>query len=118
MVADVTHKPANNVASAEKNLPLSQTILDMIQSGVDKDPGIVPSARLYADGFMDQAVLRKGLACNCNGCNVMINEESSTSYLIIINVLCLLIKATKDKSLLHVTYLTGGLLISAIVFCC
>jgi hypothetical protein len=33
-------------------------------------------------------------------------------------LLCLLIKATRDSSAFHTTYLTGGLLTSEMNFCC
>ncbi len=32
--------------------------------------------------------------------------------------LCLLSRATREPSALHTTYLTGGVVISAMVFCC
>jgi len=44
-----------------RNIPLEQSIFDVIQSGVDKNPAVVPCSRLDADGLVDERALRKGL---------------------------------------------------------
>ena len=95
--------------------PIPQAVLDVVQGRVDEDTRVVPCARLDADGLMNQAVLREVLVRNGDRYRP---RSVDTSKIGRIYALCLLMRATMDPSMLQMTYLTGGLLISASVFCC
>jgi hypothetical protein len=96
---------------------LSQAVFNVVQCGVDEDPSIIPSTRFNSNGFVNKAMLREVLVSDGNG-----YYQGHEIYIFfpknLQNILCLLMRATKEESWLQTTYFTGGLLISAIVFCC
>jgi len=49
-----------------RNIPLEQSIFDMIQGGVDEDTAVIPCSRLDADGLVDERALRKRLVGDGN----------------------------------------------------
>lgn len=49
------------------NVPLREAVFDVVERGVDKDTGVVPSTRLDADSLMDERVLREALVRDGDG---------------------------------------------------
>lgn len=86
----------------------------MVERGVNEYTRVVPSTGFDTDCLMNQSMLREVLVGDSDRYkkhekDAMTNKEHS---------LCLLSRATRDPSALHTTYLTGGVVISAMVFCC
>ena len=46
------------------NIPLRKAVLDVVEGRINKDTRVIPSARLDADGFVDEGVLREVLICD------------------------------------------------------
>ena len=45
----------------DSHLPLRETILDVVEGRVDENAGVIPGARLDADGLVDECMLAEGL---------------------------------------------------------
>ena len=96
--------------------PLRKAVLDVIEGGVDEDAGIVPSTRLDANRLVDEGMLREVLVRDRNGFRQ--GQFLHHPDIVGVNLLCLLRSATSEPSALQTTYFTGGVVISASVFCC
>lgn len=94
---------------------MRKTVLDVIEGGVDEHARVIPCTRLDADSFVDERVMREILVRDGDRCKTVLALylPRSGEY-----SLCLLRSATREPSALHTTYLTGGVVISASVFCC
>lgn len=94
--------------------PLRKSIFDVVQRSVHQNTAVVPSGGLDPDSFVDQSTLPKGFVGDRDGYRLV----SSILYSGTLSSLCLLNRATMFPSALQTTYLTGGVLSSANVFCC
>ena len=103
------------ISASSIYVPLGQTVLDVVQCRIDEYSGVIPCTRFDTYGLMNEGVLTEVLVRNGDRYRP---RSVDTSEIGRIYALCLLMRATMDPSMLQMTYLTGGLLISASVFCC
>ena len=47
---------------------MGEAVFDVVESGIDEDTGVVPSARLDTDGLMNESMLREVLVRDGDGC--------------------------------------------------